>query len=97
MTSEASDSSRSQYIDNSTAQRIRLSRVVHYIRRTKDMSILEHIKAMWFLARINLRKGRRNLLQISYTDNNKITLLHSCEWQGRRYENRLFEGKYDSP
>jgi hypothetical protein len=42
------------------------------------MSILEHVKATWFLARINLRKGRRNLLQI-YTDSNKITLLHSCE------------------
>ena len=60
------------------------------------MSILEHVKATWFLARINLRKGRRNLLQI-YTDSNKITLLHSCEWQGRLYENKLSEGKYDSP
>jgi hypothetical protein len=61
------------------------------------MSILEHVQATWFLARINLRKGRRNLLQISNTDSNKITLLHSFEWQGRLYENRLFEGKYDSP
>jgi len=57
------------------------------------MGILECVKATWFLSRINLRKGRRNLLQISYTDSNKITLLHSCEWQGRQYENRFFEGK----
>jgi hypothetical protein len=81
--SEAQDSSRSQHTVNSVAQRIRLSRVVHYIRRTKDMNILENIKATWFLARINLRKGRRNLLQISY-NSNKITLLHSCEWQGTK-------------
>jgi hypothetical protein len=60
------------------------------------MSILECVKATWFLSWINLRKGRRNLLQISYTDSNKITLLHSSEQEGRLYENRFFEGKYDS-
>jgi hypothetical protein len=53
------ENSRSQYTGNCVAQRIRLSRVVHYIRKTKDMSILKCVKATWFLSRINLRKRRR--------------------------------------
>lgn len=60
------------------------------------MSILERVKATWFLSKINLIKGGRNILCISYIDSNKNTLLHSCECQDKLYGNMIFEGKYNS-